>query len=214
MPLRRICWSPWPFAPNQVVTLYWIRSPQRDPVSGQWMTTAVFQDEYRILHEVSVPWGFLPWLKLGQSYRNGIPLADSSRGHTAALDVLDRWDARVLEAGQIIPRAGYLLQIRLNLAEPCWAFFRGAQTRVILQVEGIPALVAPTRFLALGCMEPSFLDTIVRHSQIERDTFYIQFSADVPIRLLTRAFVLQVAYLLLDPSLGRCWDALYPLSVT
>ncbi|MCL4319094.1 MAG: hypothetical protein M1596_04275 [Firmicutes bacterium] len=59
-------------------------------------------------------------------------------------------------------------------------------------------------------MEPSFLDTIVRNYQINGDALYVQFSADVPVRLLTRAFVLQMAHLLLNTSLRQCWDALYP----
>ena len=210
MPIRRIRWSPWPFTPNQAVTLYWIRSPKPDPVSHQWMTTAVFQDKARNVHDVPVPWGFLPWLKLGNLYRNGISVGDLSQGNKIKLDGLDRWDVQIAEAGQIIPREGYPLRTWLNLAESCWVFSRGVQTVVIPQFEGIRALVAPTRFLALGCLQPSFLDTIVRDYHIKGDTLYIEFSADVPVRLLTRAVVLQLAYLLLDPSLRRCWDAIYP----
>ncbi len=210
MPTRRIRWSPWPFAPNQGVTLYWIRSPQRDPVSGQWMTTAVFQDDSQRLHEVSVPWGFLPWLKLGRLYRNGVPMGDASQGSLIAIDNLDQWDVQIAEAGQVIPRTGYPLRTAMNLAEFCWVFSRGARTVVVPQFEGMRSLVAPTRFLALGCLQPSFLDTIVRDYNIQGDILYMEFSKDMPVRLLTRATVLQLAHLLLDPSLRRCWDALYP----
>lgn len=210
MPLRRIRWSPWPFATNQVVTLYWIRSPQYDQVSHQWMTTAVFQDDARRFHDVRVPWGFLPWLKIGISYRNGIPVDDLSQGRKFKLDDLDQWDVQIAEAGQVISREWYPLRTRSNLAEYCWAFYRGAKRVIVSELEGIRALVTPARFLALGCLEPSFLDTIVRNYQINGDALYVQFSGDVPVRLLTRAFVLRVAYLLLDTSLRGCWDALYP----
>ncbi|SMC05326.1 hypothetical protein SAMN00768000_2161 [Sulfobacillus thermosulfidooxidans DSM 9293] len=210
MPTRRIHWSPWPFAPNQVVTLYWIRSPQRDPVSGQWMTTAVFQDDAQRLHEVSVPWGFLPWLKLGRLYRNGVPVRDASQGCLIAIDDLDQWDVQIAEAGQVIPRTGYPLRTAMNLAEFCWVYSRGARTVVVPQFEAVRSVVAPTRFLALGCLQPSFLDTIVRDYDIKGDILYMEFSKDMPVRLLTRATVLQLAHLLLDPSLRRCWDALYP----
>ncbi|MCL4318731.1 MAG: hypothetical protein M1596_02375, partial [Firmicutes bacterium] len=60
------------------------------------------------------------------------------------------------------------------------------------------------------CLQPSFLHTIVRDYYIQGNTLYIEFSKDIPVRLLTRAIVLQLAYLLLDPSLRRFWDALYP----
>ncbi len=149
MPLRRICWSPWPFATNQVVTLYWIRSPQYDQVSHQWMTTAVFQDDTQSLHDVRVPWGFLPWLKIGISYRNGIPVGDLSQGNKFKLDDLDQWDVQIAEAGQVISREWYPLRTRPNLAEFCWVFYRGGKRVIVPELEGIRALLAPVRFLAL-----------------------------------------------------------------
>ncbi len=210
MPLRKIRWGPWPFASNQVVTLYWIRSPQYDQVSHQWMTTAVFQDDARSFHDVRVPWGFLPWLTIGVSYRNGLPLRALSQGSKFKLDDLDQWDVQIAEAGQVISREWYPLRTRSNLAELCWVFYRGSKRVIVPELEGIRALVAPARFLALGCLEPSFLDTIVRDYDLQGDILYMEFSKDMPVRLLTQATVLQLAHLLLDPSLRRSWDALYP----
>lgn len=119
MPLRRIRWSPWPFATDQVVTLYWIRSPQHDQISHQWMTTAVFQDDARILHDVRVPWGFLPWLKVGISYRNGIPVGDLPHGNKFKLDELNQWSVQIAQAGHVISRKWYPRRTRMNLAEFC-----------------------------------------------------------------------------------------------
>ncbi len=48
-------------------------------LSHQWMTTTVFQDDARNFYEVPIPWGFLPWLKVGISYRHGIPVPVSGR---------------------------------------------------------------------------------------------------------------------------------------
>ncbi len=51
---------------------------------------------------------------------------------------------------------------------------------IVPTLEGIRALVAPVRFLVLGCLEPSFLHIIVRKCQINGDALGVEFSEDDP----------------------------------
>ena len=89
-------------------------------------------------------------------------MGDLSQGNKFKLDDLDQWDVQIAEAGQVISREWYPLRTRPNLAEFCWVFYRGGKRVIVPELEGIRALLAPVRFLALRCGGPGAEQTISR----------------------------------------------------
>ncbi len=203
-----IKWGEWPFPKDSVVTLHWVQSPFMDPVSRQWRTKAVFLDGSNLV-DVEVSWGALPLLRCGYNYRDGLLL----RNAASIPRIIDLWHEQPIsseEAGSVIPRSLLSLQTRINLAERCWVFFSANGQRVVIPVvEGIRALVAPTRYLALHCLDPAFLSEAVRRYSLDGDRLLIQFSDEIPLSLLTHGMVLHLTRFLLQPDFRSAWDAIY-----
>ncbi len=207
LPYHDIKWGEWPFPKDRVVTLHWVQSPFMDPTSHQWRTKAVFLDGSNLV-DIEVSWGALPLLRCGHNYRDGLLLRNV--GSTPKVINL-RHEPLVSneEAGPAIPRSLLSLQTRTNLAERCWVFSSDGQKVVIPVVEGIRALVAPTRYLALHCLEPAFLNEAVRRYRLDGDRLLIEFSDEIPLSLINNGMVLHLARLLLQPDFRSAWDAVY-----
>ncbi|HUW65271.1 MAG TPA: hypothetical protein VMW83_11390 [Spirochaetia bacterium] len=203
-----IKWKQWPFPKGRAVTLHWVQSPFMEPASRQWRTNAVFLDGQNLVN-VEVPWGALPFLRCGHVYRDGSPLPNRVSDHNI-IDLRHGPSIITEEAGSVISRSLLYLGTRANLAEKCWLFSITNGQRVIIPViEGIRTLIAPTRYLALRCLEPAFLKEIVRYHRMDRDKLWIRFSEEIPLRLLTKGMVLQLGRLLLLPDFRSAWDAIY-----
>jgi len=203
-----IKWGDWPFPKDHVVTLHWVQSPFMEPVSRQWKTNAVFLDGSELVG-VEVPWGALPLLRCGHNYLDGFPLRNTASS-TKVIDLRHEPPVSIEEAGSAIPRYLLSLQTRNNLAEKCWVFSSAnGQQVVIPMVEGIRVLVAPTRYLALHCLDPAFLGEVVRKYSLDGDKLSIEFTDEIPLSVLTEGMVLHLARLLLQPDLRAAWDAIY-----
>ena len=103
----------------------------------------------------------------------------------------------------------FLYKQELTWPKDVGCFLRDGQKVVIPVVEGIRALVAPTRYLALHCLDPAFLSEAVWRYSLDGDRLLIQFSDEIPLSLLTNGMVLHLTRLLLQPDFRSAWDALY-----
>jgi hypothetical protein len=203
-----IKWGDWPFPKDRVVTLHWIKSPFMEPVSRQWRTNAVFLNGSE-LKDVEVPWGAFPLLRCGHNYRDGLPLQNTTSA-SKIIDLRHEPTASIEEAGSVIPPYLLSLQTRKNLAEKCWVFSSAnGQQMIIPIVEGIRTLIAPTRFLALHCLDPVFLGEVVRNYSLNGEKFSIEFTDEIPLSALTDGMVVHLVRLLLQPDYRAAWDAIY-----
>lgn len=179
-----------------------------EPVSRQWKTNAVFLDGSDLV-DVEVPWGALPLLRCSYNYRDGLALRNTA-SVSKVVDLRHEPSVSIEEAGSAIPRALLSLQTRINLAEKCWVFSSAnGQQVVIPMVEGIRMLVAPTRYLALHSLDPTFLGEAVRNYSLDGDKLSIEFTDEIPLSVLTEGMVLHLARLLLQSDFRAAWDAIY-----
>jgi hypothetical protein len=179
-----------------------------EPVSNQWKTNAVFLDGSELV-DVEVPWGALPLLRCGHNYLDGLQLRNTASS-TKVIDLRHEPPVSIEEAGSAILRAPLSLQTRINLAERCWVFSSAnGQQVVIPMIEGIRMLAAPTRYLALHCLDPAFLGEIVRNYSLDGDKLSIEFTDEIPLSVLTEGMVLHLARLILKSDYRAAWDAIY-----
>lgn len=81
--------QPWPFKKDEKVQLYWLCSPFLDEQKG-WLLQAVFKRADNSVREVTIPWGTIPYLVLGQKYIDGIPIITEKAGRIYQLTTPDR----------------------------------------------------------------------------------------------------------------------------
>ncbi|HEY9697873.1 MAG TPA: hypothetical protein V6D10_11460 [Trichocoleus sp.] len=202
--------SDWQFDPREKVTLWWLRSPWRESIHRQWRITAVFKRESGEFKEVDFPWGLLPWLKLGQIFQDGQPIWNEAVGDNFELKIGNASTATLSTSANIPTLANYLLQGRNNLAEYCFKLQTQKQVTIVIPVlECIRAFLVPNKSLAFGLLEPNYFERIVTRNEITGLKLLLDFSEDVPKKILSRPLVFRIARLLYDSSFRAAWDRVF-----
>lgn len=201
--------SNWLFNPGEKVVLWWLRSPWREAVHRQWRITAVFRRASGEFREVDFPWGLLPWLRLGQVFEDGQPVWDTKRGDIFRIQVPDS-SAIHLSSAANVP----FLQERLppgeaNLSEYCIKVGAQQSYALLPVLECIRAFLSPSKSLVFGLLEPNYFERIITRNEIIGDKLHLDFSKDIPQRVLNRSLVFFMARLLHDPSFRNAWNHVY-----
>ena len=200
----------WLFDDDEQVTLWWLRSPWRESIYRQWRTTAVFKQKSGEFREVDFPWGLMPWLRLGQVFQMGQPVWNQAEGRIFKLVIPDSSTATLAKASAIPILANYLLQGENNLAEYCVRFETEQTVTIVIPVlECIRAFLIPNKTLAFGLLEPNYFERVITRNEINQGRLSLDFSSDVPKKILSRSVVFRIARLLYDSSFRSAWDRVY-----
>ena len=200
----------WLFDDDEQVTLWWLRSPWRESMYRQWRTTAVFKQKSGEFREVDFPWGLMPWLRLGQVFQMGQPVWNKAEGKVFKLVIPDSSTATLARASTIPTLANYLLQGEDNLAEYCIRFQTEQTVTIVIPVlECIRAFLLPNKTLAFGLLEPNYFERVITRNEINQGKLSLDFSGDVPKKILSRSLVFRIARLLHDSSFRLAWDRVY-----
>ena len=194
----------WPF--KSKVILHWVNSPYISSTNRQWRTMATFRftDQLKMLE---VPWGILPWLKLGQIFQDGKPLSETI-GEQITIDITP--ESFVLKkAVDVLPKEFYLLQSNDNLTENCIVFQDKNMTIILPVIEAIRAILAINKSLAYGLLESSYLRRIITRYEIRNQVLSISFSQEIPYKSLTEATIRLIARILYDDSFQQAWHSVY-----
>jgi hypothetical protein len=201
--------SDWLFDPGEKVTLWWLRSPWQEALHRQWRTTAVFRRASGEFREVDLPWGLFPWLRLGQVFEDGQPVWDNKRGNTFRIQVPDSSSIRISRAADLPLLHERLPQEEANLSEYCIRVGAQQSYAILPVLECIRAFLIPNKSLAFGLLEPNYFERIITRNEIIGDKLHLDFSTDIPQRVLNESLVFFVARLLHDPSFRTAWDSVY-----
>jgi len=200
----------WLFDDDEQVTLWWLRSPWRESMYRQWRTTAVFKQKSGEFREVDFPWGLMPWLRLGQVFQMGQPVWNEAEGKVFKLVIPDSSTATLARASTIPTLANYMLQGENNLAEYCVRFQTEQTVTIVIPVlECIRAFLLPNKTLAFGLLEPNYFERVITRNEINQGKLSLDFSGDVPKKILSRSLVFRIARLLYDSSFRLAWDRVY-----
>lgn len=202
--------SEWLFEQDELVTLWWMRSPWRESTHRQWRMTAVFKQKSGEFKEVDFPWGLISWLRLGQVFQNGQPIWSEATGDIFQLVITDSSSATISRALDIPIIANYLLEGESNLAEYCVKFqTQKGITLIIPVLECIRAFLVPNKALAFGLLEPNYFERVITRNDIINRKLFLDFSEDIAKRVLSNPFAFYVARLLHDSSFRSAWDRVY-----
>jgi hypothetical protein len=199
----------WPFELGEEVSLCWLRSPWKDPVTRDWLATAVFRRQSGEFRDVTFYWSAFPRLRFGLSFQDARQIGPVLKkeqiyrlnlGSTVLYEITRAYDIPEIQQ--------YGIQGQENLEEYCLNIMSTKlKQRVIL-----PALVyiqsrlATFEKLALGILEPNYFERYILNHHVAEDTLFLDLSADAPKKLLHPKCQETIAGLLYEPTFRAIWD--------
>lgn len=201
---NRLSFKNWPFSKNEPVKLLWICSPHKR--DDTWMLSAVFQKQNGDLVEVEVPWGTLPFLRIGEIFRNKVP---SGR----FVGKVRSFGINSFHKGTIIEKRRIPYIYRLNHSEyyqeKCWSVYSKGKRIVVPCIELVRKFFTPYQSFANQLLKPNGFQFIVDDYEKRRDTLYIKLSRNFPINLIGPETVRFLAWLMFNPLAKSSWDAIF-----
>lgn len=197
----------WPFSSKEKPVLCWINSPYMENVNRQWRTTVTFKNRNNIMKIIELPWGMLPWLKLGQYFQDGQPILETVGRE---IDIrIPLGLVNLAKARDVIPKSLYCLHNNDNLLEKCFVFKNGNRTIILPVIEAIRAIFAVNKSLTYGLLEPSYLQRITKKKEVNNQVLNLAFTEDIPQESLTETTVRLIARILYDDSFNKSWHGIY-----
>ncbi len=204
---RRVLFGNFPFPPDETVYLHWLGSPSRDGKTKSWSLPVSFRPSEGPPQRVSLPWGSLPSLRLGQFYQGGQPRPEVI-GETYDVVLETQQPIYLRTAIQAVRREHYRLFTQANLDEPCFSFHTQEGYRLIVPATEIArACFAHNRVLAQALLRPNVVQQFVHSFEFEGDTLNIWFLPKMRSYLRNKAFIRQVARLLSLPAFLSAWES-------
>jgi hypothetical protein len=215
------CIGGWPFSPGEKAILRWLRSPCKDPVSGEWIVTGAFATTSGEIRELDFPWQNLPVLRLGWGIEFiETPIKDISWGPRQSfastkcfwgeernLEISSKmnlcWAADIPELKPYLP---------LNTADSCEQCITVASSHgllVITIIECIRAFLIGHGQLAEGILEPNYLERILSSYELTSKYLKLEFSKDILAKYVSQTLIVCVAQMLCDSSFRKSWDQVY-----
>jgi hypothetical protein len=191
----------WPFDKDEQVFLHWLRSPYQVGEKKQWRMIAVFRKADSSLHEVEVPWGALPMMRLGSAYRGGKPTGDISLGTPARISFSSNARAKIL-SGLSVP-CPYGLKLE-DAKEQCVIIWEGGQQIVIPCQEIIRAYFALNRMMADELLRPDSFNGLCVATMTNGEA-QLEFSSRVAVAALAPEVVRRIALILFDQNFANSW---------
>ncbi|WP_412026440.1 hypothetical protein [Deinococcus yunweiensis] len=212
----------WPFSAGEVVTLIWLGSPQMTGAQNQWQVVAFFEARSGEARGITLAWAMLPLLRLGQRYRDGVPIPDDFAAPVQGIDLSTATPPQLRTARSVLSPSVYRLYVAENWQELCWVWALADQSTVVVpMLVLLQGLFSGGSALTRGLLDQHYLDQITHET--ESRTLSLTFDAkfELPIRRAEReAFMMLLARIVSDPSftlafrsvaLNRAADPLGPL---
>lgn len=201
----------WPFPENSEVELVWFGSPFID-YKGNWRIRVAFRMHSGQLKVISYPWGTVPYLRLGQIYKDG--LYDQIKPMDG---IIHRLSIASLCQGEIV--TGFKLPKRLidfgknpELGLQKIVQFQSSQYIYCIPLfDLIRAMFINSRYLAYYLMQPHGMDMLVDRSELRGDTLYFDLTTRVPASLASESSARHLSWVYMSPEIRSMWDSVYNL---
>jgi hypothetical protein len=199
----------WPFNPTEKVSIHWFRSPYRNK-NGEWVFDVVFrQKNGSIQQHITIHWGALPWLRLGQYVINGKPLEQTRKGEIKLLQFDNFYNGEIKSARYAIPKAAYKLFVPENYNELCWTYPWNGKQVVVPCIEITRAFLAPNRFLANAIINPAGIYNLVRNVKRTNDHLYLNLTKEIPKSYIDNRIINHMIWLLTNSKAQETWHGVY-----
>jgi hypothetical protein len=192
----------WPFRPGEVVTLIWLSSPQMTGTQSQWQIVAFFEVSPGKAKGVTLAWPMLSLLRLGQRYRDGMPIPNDFVAPVQSLDLSTTTRPQLRTARSALSPSVYRLYVSENWRELCWVWVLSDQSTVVVPVlVMLQGLFAGGSALTRGLLDQHYLDKITHETKGTTLSLSFDSKFELPIRRAEReAFITLLARIVSDPS--------------
>lgn len=197
---------PWPFKIDEEVELYWLCSPFQNQY-GNWIIKCVFKNNNK-LHEIELPWGTLPYLRLGQKYKNGIASSSNKKGFIGQI-YIDSVDFKICTSFDMPTQLLYFYKNREYGMQKQCRFKVGERTYFIPCIELIRAFFAKSSMLANYLLKPNGLDFLIERSEINNDCLYLNLSIEVPNKNVTIETASILGWIKYNKEAFESWTSAY-----
>lgn len=192
----------WPFSAGEVVTLIWLGSPQMTGAQNQWQIVAFFEARPGEARGITLAWAMLPLLRLGQRYRDGVPISNDFVAPVQSLDLSTAMRPHLRTARSALSPSLYRLYVSENWQELCWVWVLADQSTVVVPVLVLlQGLFSGGSALTRGLLDQHYLDKITHETESRTLCLTFDSKFELPIRRAEReAFMTLLARIVSDPS--------------
>lgn len=201
---RNLRISPWKLKKDEAAQLHWCSSPHRNQ-DGQWIMTLYFLRLDGSIVSHVVPWGLLPYLKLGGTYEDG-KLTDRIQGYFDRLVLKPNQQVQLLPSSEI-PRNLYQTFFMPDYVHEWMCSFQINQILYFVPcIELVRAFMTPTKTLTEALLSVGGLESLYDGMTLESGSLHIDLSPEYPYRIATPEYILHLAWLLNNNSMLREWN--------
>lgn len=199
---------PWPFEKNEEVELYWLCSPYFHREKG-WLMKAAFKKMNNEIVEITVPWGTIPCLVIGQKYSDGLPCTTGKRGRILEITIPERSIFETCVAYDIPTTLYYFYKNQDFGFQKICRFRIGDRNFYIPCLEIIRTYLTPHKVLANCIMKPGGLDLLIEKTEIKGRDLFIDLTDEVPRRIVCNETAAYLAWLKHDVYANKAWNSIY-----
>lgn len=197
---------PWPYEKNEEVELYWLCSPYMN-IHRQWILKAVFK-YYSDVKTVELPWGTLPYLRLGQKYRNGIAIDSYKRGSLGEIKINDE-NFEICNSFDMPPKLFYLYKnYEYGMQKMCKFTAQGIKYYIPC-IEVLRSFFAKSKTLTNYILKPNGLDFLITESEITNDCLNISLSIEIPESIVNNETAAHLGWIKYNEEAFKSWTSVY-----
>jgi len=200
--------NPWIFEKNEQTKLQWFCSPYKNK-ENRWMMAAVFKSLLTgQLKEIYVPWGTLPYLRLGRTYVNK-KMVESFDGNEDQLTLSDQYQYETVNSFAI-PRKLWLLEAVFKYGiQKILRFEVNNHSYYLPYLELIRSFLTPTKLLTNTVLTPYGIDLLLENPIIREHTLSVGISDAVPSTYINNANIMHLIWLMYDSTASLAWKSIY-----
>lgn len=199
---------------GESVTLLWLRGLRRGE-QGDWEVEAHLEGHRsRQRHRLHVPFGLTPLLTLGRAFHSGEPAMVAEIGRIERVEIASLRDCKKVTLSDV-PEDVFPDGKRRNSAQPLLLYATPRLDLYIPPLELVRRLFLHDQILAHAILRRGGLAELCAPNEPSfHDELILQFTAAMPLRILTKAFVREFAWLSLHKTGVRSWNSVARLSNT
>ncbi|BBH15056.1 hypothetical protein [Chromobacterium haemolyticum] len=193
--------------------VYWLAGLLRHPEEGWQVRVVMRGTESESFRMHVLPIGFLPILTLGSRFDKGQLLQYQSAGVMGFATVPDVANAEEI-GSDALPAGLYPFGESKGGVQRLLRYQTDIGTLLVPTIELIRFLFVHNKTLAHALMQPGSLMTLHRQQNFQQGApLLLHFSSDMPVRLLSHAFVQEFAWLAYDQSARKSWESVYGFTI-
>lgn len=201
----------WPFGINENPVLYWMTSPRKNAFG--WVMDAVFKRQSQFsprIVRVEVPWGTLPYLRIGRTYYDRGRLDETSKhGLEGNLILLPKNRGKIIPA-HTMPRELRSFYKDYQLSEEMvWMIVDRSKTYYIPCLELIRAFLASSVYMTNQLLFPTAIENMVSEEEVADTVLDMVLNSRIPTTIANNSTAFHIAWLRHNHAARGMWNGIF-----